>query len=432
MVDAPTNAAEFMTSPLVQENLWIVGAVIIGAIGAQALWLTVDFFRRAAHENAQRARIAELLELRLAAARTHRAEQEKKSFSWAGWRKFEVKRREFADPSSQACSFYLAPHDGKPIPAFEPGQFLTFQLAIPGQAKPAVRCYSLSDSPRSDHYRVTIKRLPGRGDAPPGLASNFFHDHIGEGDLVDVRAPSGRFFLDMTHDTPVVLLAAGVGITPVLCMLNAIVDSGSSRETWFLFGVRHGDEHIMREHLDRVAREHENVHLHVCYSNPRDGVDVRGTDYHHSGYVSTELLRELLPSSNYDFYMCGPPPMMDSLTEGLLEWGVPEERVHFEKFGPAPGKPKPKPDTSAKGPPVTFKKSGRTIPWDAAFEHVWDFAAANGVEIDSGCLEGNCGSCMTAILSGEVTYADEPSFPYEKGTCLTCSCVPNGPLELDA
>ncbi len=423
-----------MISQFVQDNLWIAGAVIVGAFVAQGLWIAVDFFRRAAHENAQRGRVAELLELRLVAARKHRAEEQKKSYSWAGWRKFEVKRKEPADPSGQACSFYLAPHDGKPIPAFEPGQFLTFQLAIPGQAKPVVRCYSLSDSPRPDHFRVTIKRLAARGDAPPGLASNFFHDNIGEGDLVDVRAPSGRFFVNMVHDTPVVLLAAGVGITPVLSMLNAIIETGSSRETWFFFGVRHGDEHIMREHLDRVNLEHENVRLHVCYSDPRDGVDVQGTDYHHDGRVSVELLRELLPSSNYDFYMCGPPPMMDALTAGLKEWGVPEDRVHFEKFGPAPGKPmpKPKPDTVGDGPPVTFKKSGKTIPWDATFEHLWEFAAANGVEIDSGCLEGNCGSCMTAILSGEVTYGDEPAYPYEKGTCLACSCVPKGPLELDA
>ena len=423
-----------MISQFVQDNLWIAGAVIVGAFVVQGLWIAVDFFRRASHENAQRGRVAELLELRLAVARKHRAEEQKKSYSWAGWRKFEVKRKEPADPSGQACSFYLAPHDGKPIPAFEPGQFLTFQLAIPGQSKPVVRCYSLSDSPRPDQFRVTIKRLAARGDAPAGLASNFFHDSIGEGDLVDVRAPSGRFFLNMAHDTPVVLLAAGVGITPVLSMLNAIIETGSSRETWFFFGVRHGDEHIMREHLDRVTREHENIRLHVCYSDPRDGVDVQGTDYHHDGRVSVDLLRELLPSSNYDFYMCGPPPMMDALTAGLKEWGVPDDRVHLEKFGPAPGKPMPKskPDTIGDGPPVTFKKSGKTIPWDATFEHIWEFAAANGVEIDSGCLEGNCGSCMTAILSGEVSYANEPAYPYEKGTCLACSCIPKGPLELDA
>ena len=194
----------------------------------------------------------------------------------------------------------------------------------------------------------------------------------------------------------------------------------------------------MYDHLERVAREHENVHLQVCYSHPREGIDVEGQDYHHKGWVGVDLLKQVLKSSNYEFYMCGPPPMMNSLQEGLAEWGVPKERVHFEKFGPGPPKaPAPAPEGGAEtGPDITFEKSGKTIGWDARYASILDFAEANGIEIESQCRVGNCGSCMTAIKNetdGEgVKYTNDVSYPYEAKTCLTCSCVPKGPLVLDA
>jgi len=135
------------------------------------------------------------------------------------------------------CSFYLAPHDGKPLPRFLPGQYLTFQLRPPGQAKPIVRCYSLSDRPGvPERYRVTIKRVaapPDKKEIPPGVASNYFHDHLQVGDILDVKAPAGQFVLDLQATTPVVFLAGGVGVTPLLSMINALAEARSSREVWF-------------------------------------------------------------------------------------------------------------------------------------------------------------------------------------------------------
>ena len=349
---------------------------------------------------------------------------------WDGYRKFRIIKK--IKETESISSFYLVPNDDKPLPTFFPGQYLTFQLKIPGQAKPVVRCYSLSDSPHPDQFRVTIKReMPPKDnpDAPPGLVSNFFHDSLNENCIVDIRAPRGHFFLDMKENKPVVLLAGGVGITPVLSMLNAIIALGIKRETWFFLGVKNKKEHVMQEHLETVANENENVRLHVCYSKP-DPSDVEGQDYHHKERVSVDLLKRLLPSNNYDFFICSPPGMVKALRADLAAWGVPKDKINFEAFGSGTVKEcntQEVPDVE-----VTFAKSGKTIPWDPKMNSLLDFAEANGINMDSGCRGGNCGSCLTAVTKGSVNYISEPGSEPEAGSCLTCISVPKEKLTLDA
>lgn len=368
-------------------------------------------------------------------------ERDKNEFSWNGFRKFEVARKE--PEGGGICSFYLRPHDNRPLPPFEPGQYLTFQLDVPGQRKPVMRCYSLSDSPKPEYYRVSIKAVPpprDKPDVPPGLSSNFFHNDIREGTILDVRAPGGHFFLDTNKHTPVVLIGGGIGLTPVMSMVNLIVESGSTRETHFFYGVRNADEHVMKEHLERLVAENENVHLHICYSNPTDK-DVLGKDYQHAERVSVELFKKVLPSNNYEYYFCGPPPMMNSLFEDLREWGVPEAHINYEAFGPATVKKKKEADdatdssatgAAAAGFEIEFTKSGRKVPWNADIGSILDFAEEHEIDIDFGCRAGNCGTCITAIKSGEVDYLSEPGEKPESGSCLACVAVPKGPLVLDA
>lgn len=342
-------------------------------------------------------------------------------------------------PASDVVSFYLAPHDGKPLPPFLPGQYLTFQLRIPGIDKPTIRCYSLSDCAHPNYYRVTIKRAPppkDRPELPCGLVSNFFQDQVREGDILDVQAPRGGFFLDILKENPVVLIGGGIGLTPVLSMLNAIVASGSKRETWFFFGVRNRVEHFMKEHLERIAREHDHVRIHVCYSDPAAD-DLEGRDYHHRERVTVDLLRRLLPSNNYEYYVCGPPPMMNQITKELEAWGVPEAHIHYEAFGPATVKKVThrSEEIAAPGAPVvkvTFARSGKDFPWDSKASSLLEFAEGQGIRIDAGCRAGNCGTCLTAVRSGQFAYTIEPGAPAEPGTCLTCVSVPKGDLVLDA
>ena len=364
-----------------------------------------------------------------------RLENEKARLSWNGFRKFEVVSK--VKETHDITSFYLSPHDGKPLPSFFPGQFLTFQLNIQGNTHPVVRCYSLSDSPHHpDRYRVSIKKVPPpRNDpkAPPGLVSNHFHESINENDILDIKAPSGQFYLDIHAKGPVVLLAGGVGITPVLSMLNALVEIESQREIWFCLGVRNKKEHIMKEHLEKVAKENPNVNLQVFYSSPAE-TDFKEKDYHIEGRVKVSSLINLLPSNNYDFYICAPPPMVEDLRNDLAAWGVPKTSIHFEAFGPATVK-KCTTNSESKDLPkidVSFTKSGKVFPWDPKLTSLLELAENNGIPLDSGCRAGNCGTCLTAIKSGEVSYVGEPGSLPEEGSCLACIAVPKGDLTLDA
>ncbi len=372
-----------------------------------------------------------------------RIRREKEEGAWNGYRKFRVARK-FIE-AKDTCSFYLEPHDGRTVPTFDPGQFLTFRLDIPDQPKQTIRCYSLSESPKPDHYRVTIKRVPpprDKPDIPPGLSSNYFHDQVEEGKILDVRAPGGHFFLDSTRQTPVVLIGGGIGLTPVLSMLNYIVDTGSNREVWFFYGLRNGTEHAMKEHLQRIDEENENIHICIVYSKPDDG-DVEGKDYTHTGRVGADLFKEVLPSNNYNFYFCGPPPMMNSLFEGLRDWGVPEDHIHYEAFGPATVSKKKEADQAADKAPaattdaaaaiqVTFSQSKKTVAWSADAGSLLDFAEAQGIAMDSGCRAGNCGTCATALSSGDIDYLSDPGEAPDAGTCLTCISVPKNSVTLDA
>ncbi len=427
------------TGELSTSGYQLIGATIIAAVLLQATMMTWGSMSRASAERAFYDQQVALLRNAVNTSSAHmRAERDRAVLTWNGVRKYRIDRK--IPEGGGICSFYLKPHDGKGQPPFEPGQYLTFQLKIPGKDKPVIRCYSLSDSPlQRDYYRVSIKKVPpprDRPDLPPGLSSSFFHDQLEEGDILDVKAPSGKFFMDQTKHTPVVLIGGGVGLTPVLSMVNSITLSGSKRETHFFYGLRNKKEHVMKEHLEQLARDHENIHLHICYSNPEEG-DVPGEDYQHAERVSVDLFKRALPSNNYDFYICGPPPMMESLVKDLGEWGVPDANVHFEAFGPASvKKAKPKPAADAAAPAesfeVEFAKSGKKVAWDGSFDSILEFAEANDIAMDSGCRAGNCGTCITAVRSGDVKYVEEPGAQPEAGSCLTCVSVPKSNLTLEA
>lgn len=414
---------------------WI-GLALIGIILFQSLVVLSRMLRRFVHQERVNAASLKYWDQQVRIAETRCKQQVSDNLSWNGYRKFEIVRKE--PECDGITSFYLAPHDKKPIPTFKPGQYLTFRLKIPGHEKPVIRCYSLSDAPREGTYRVTIKRAvapPDRPDLPSGLSSSYFHDQLEVGDILDVQAPSGGFHLDPLDETPAVLISAGVGLTPVLSMLNAITEAGTKREVWFFHGTYSKGYHAMREHMQAVAAQHENVHLHIVYSHPEKG-DVRGQDYQHEGHVSVDLFKQLLPSNNYEYYMCGPPQMMKDVVNGLTDWGVPENRIFYEAFGPASIKKKKPVATPAKESAVEieveFSKSGKKLKWDNSAGSILEFAEANGISLDSGCRAGNCGTCLNAIISGDVIYTSEPDNMPEAGSCLTCCSVPKNNLVLDA
>ncbi len=364
------------------------------------------------------------------------------NLAWDGFKEFVVQSRVIEDGMASVCSFYLAPADARPLPSFSPGQYLTFKLSIAdpatGQSKTLVRCYSLSDRARPDYYRVSIKRVappPDKPGAPPGLSSNYFHDHVEEGSRLLVKAPSGHFHLLEGEPLPIVLVGGGIGITPMLSIINTVLASGSTRPVWLYYGIRNSTEHVMKDPLRTLAETHPNFHLHVCYSRPSAG-DVEGIDYQHRGHVDLPLLRTTLKLARYQFYVCGPKPMMEGLVPALQEWGVDASDIFYESFGPASlikhEKQQPVLRTAAQPITVTFDKSDIRIPWDHSADSLLEFAEANGVDVESGCRAGSCGSCQTRIDTGEVEYNQHADADVEPGHCLLCITIPKGDLTLAA
>ncbi len=415
-----------------------LGLILVGLVAIRLGILTFTSIRHAAFQREHEKLTLTLIRERISAAKQRRATT---SVAWNGYRKFVVERK--VEEAIGICSYYLVPHDHKPLPAFKPGQYLTFRLNIPGREKPVIRCYSLSDSPQTDQYRITVKRVmspPESPAAPPGLVSNYFHEQIEEGQILDVQAPRGHFYTTPEKERPAVFIAGGVGITPLLSMVNSVAASGSGRELMLYYGVRSGAEHAFKDHLQQIAEQHPNIRVVTAYSQPTgEDVEVEGRDYQHTGRLDVELLQGYLQSTNYEFYICGPASMMESLTQQLTRWGVAKKDIMTEAFGPATvskafGQPAA---TTAMPPPaptsqVTFAKSGKKFGWNSISENLLDFALSNGVQVESGCRAGNCGTCVVAIKSGEVSYVTEHGADLDEGTCLMCIAKPDGDIVLDA
>ena len=373
----------------------------------------------------------------LASAGERGNRRKKPERAWKGFRNFIVDKKV---PESQTItSFYLVPEDGQPLPVYMPGQFLTFRLSIPGHPKPVIRTYSLSECPcHGEYYRVTIKWEAQPEDSEIISGSNYFHNLVEPGTRLQVAASRGDFFLNPQEETPVVLISGGVGLTPMISMLNTIVDSGTKRPTWFVHGTRNGIHHAMCRHMRQAAAENDNITVHIRYSQPRPE-DVRGREYDSAGHVDIDLLKELLPHKEMDFYLCGPPPFMNSMMRGLWEWGVPESRIRFELFGPAAllqegtraRRRKKKQSAEEQAWEIVFSESGISAKWDPEYENLLEFAEDQGVFPDFSCRSGICHSCQYELLKGNVDYTFEPLDPPYPGQVLLCCARPRSNLAID-
>jgi ferredoxin-NADP reductase len=355
--------------------------------------------------------------------------------SWKGFRQFVV--QQLIRETENTTSVYLVPADGKPIASFRPGQHLTLRMAIPGQAKPIVRCYSLSDSPGKSYYRISVKEVPPPLDRPElgcGKASHYINRCLTEGQLVDVKAPAGEFYLDEDSDRLLILLAGGIGITPMISMLSRLVDANSRRTTLLMYGVKHGQDHPFKRQLHELVQVHGNLHLVNCYSRPQP-TDQLGADFHVQGNVNINLLKKLIKVPDAEFYLCGPPSFMQSLYDGLLEWGANPNDIHFEAFGPASIQPAPSGSTMPSEQPevthpIKFARSDTTAIWDGQ-QTLLELAESLQVPIDSGCRAGSCGTCCVPIISGAIEYpgGQKPDCP--AGHCLMCIAKPIRAVELN-
>ncbi|TMW71908.1 NO-inducible flavohemoprotein [Alteribacter natronophilus] len=259
-------------------------------------------------------------------------EAEEKPGGWRGFREFTVVKK--VQESSVITSFYLKPSDGGALPPFEPGQYISVQV-IPDPESPAhMRQYSLSDSPEKPWYRISVKREEAHSGHDGGVVSNYLHENISEGDTLNLTAPAGDFTITQDSERPLVLIAGGVGLTPLVSMLNHSVAAAPGRPVTFITAAKSGDVHAMDEHLRSTEQNCEFVKYAVCYENPSEE-DRKHPNLAKTGLIDEECLSDLPGGEEAEYYFCGPVPFMGAVSRILKNRGIPEERKHYEFFGPA-------------------------------------------------------------------------------------------------
>jgi ferredoxin-NADP reductase/MOSC domain-containing protein YiiM/ferredoxin len=351
--------------------------------------------------------------------------------AWPGFRPMRVAT--IHKESESVTSFILKPVDGQPLSVCQAGQFVVLRLHLDASKPPVLRSYSLSDLPAADHFRISVKSELN------GIGSAFLCTHTKEGDVLDVSAPRGTFTLRPSQ-SPLVLLSAGVGATPVMSMLHALAAERSQREVWWIFGARNRAQHPFAEESRALLKQLSRGRGYILYSGPA-ATDHLGADFDAPGHIDTALLQRIGVAQNSDFYLCGPSSFLQNIRDGLRNWGVPAENVHTEIFGNletiTPGiaqanhMPHLPPGAPGPGPPVSFARSGITAPWDAKFASLLELAEACDVPVRWSCRTGVCHTCMTGLVAGSVTYNPEPLEMPGPGNVLVCCSQPNAGVTLD-
>jgi ferredoxin-NADP reductase/MOSC domain-containing protein YiiM len=346
--------------------------------------------------------------------------------AWPGLRPFRI--ADCHHESRSVRSLLLEPVDGEPLPPFSPGQHLVVRVVlVDGSA--ALRSYSLSAPSDSRHYRISVKH------ELEGVVSGHLHARTQVGDVLTVGAPRGDFTLDENSDRPVVLVSAGVGATPVLCMLGALAAAGTGRTIWWIHSARSGAEHAFATQAKGWVADLTGGRSHVRFSRPAPA-DREGVDYDAPGRVDAHVLAGLGIPADADHYLCGPEAFMNDLAAGLVAQGTPPERVHTERFGPLSrsgnGKEPHVPEGPAgSGAAVAFTRSGISVPWSDQFASLLELAEACDVAVAWSCRTGVCHRCETDVVGGVVRYESEPLEPPAPGRALICCSRPAGEVALD-
>ena len=339
--------------------------------------------------------------------------------AWAGFRPLRVTR--IVPESATVSSVYLAAPDESPLPVARAGQYLS--LRLPGAGQPApVRSYSLSSAPGTAGYRISVKQ------EPHGTASRYLTRELRPGATLDTAAPRGDFTLD-PGPGPVLLISAGIGLTPVLAMLHDLAAQGSSRDIWWIHGARGPREHPLAAEAHALLASLPHTHEHVFYSAT-------------TGRLDKDKLVALDVPADATAYVCGPASFMAGLRDALTAVGLDPARIRTELFGARPSinpgltgqvrrSPHPPPGPAGTGPLVTFARSGISAPFGTSSRSVLELADACDVPARWSCRTGVCHTCTTPLLSGGVTYAPDPLEPPADGEVLICCARPSTDLVLD-
>ncbi|UWQ64956.1 pyridoxamine 5'-phosphate oxidase family protein (plasmid) [Leisingera caerulea] len=350
------------------------------------------------------------------------------------WRRYRVARTEME--STVIRSFYLEPEDGGPLLPFEAGQFLTIRITPPDAQKPLVRTYTVSSAPGEGHYRISVKREEA------GTVSRHLHAHLETGAVIEAKAPRGGFFLDTAEERPAVLIAGGVGVTPMIAMARHALREGVRTRHLRPLTILHAARTLGERSFAREFRNLEQASggqiRYVSLISAPAATDTAGRDFDLAGRLTADVLQQLLPPADADVHLCGPGGFMQAAYDGLLSLGVKDADIHAEAFGPSALQRStdtpnlqdaiPEADSAI----VRFKKSGFEQPWTPADGTLLELAERHGLTPEFSCRAGNCGSCATRLLAGKLAYRAPPSAAPEDGGALICCAVPaTGTIELD-
>jgi ferredoxin-NADP reductase/MOSC domain-containing protein YiiM len=339
--------------------------------------------------------------------------------AWAGFRPLRVTT--VIPESETVSSVYLADADGGPLPAARAGQYLTLRVAGAGEPAP-VRSYSLSSAPGASRYRISVKR------EPHGVVSGYLNRTLRPGATLEVAAPRGDFVLD-DGTGPILLVSAGIGVTPVLAMLHSLAGRRSEREVWWIHGAHGPREHPLAAEAHALLALIPHACEHVFYSSA-------------GGRLSKDRMIALDVPADASAYICGPASFMTDMQDALAAAGIDPARIHTELFGARspvnPGLtgqtrrgPHPPPGPGGTGPLVTFARSGLSVPFPGGQRSVLELADACDVPTRWACRSGVCHTCATPLLSGDVSYAPDPLEPPADGEALICCARPRTDIVLD-
>lgn len=343
------------------------------------------------------------------------------------WRPFRVAR--IVQESSTIRSFQLEPEDGAGLPLFQAGQHLPIRLRLAPDSAPLIRTYTISAAPSDGHFRISVKR--------DGAASQHLHDRIAVGARIEARAPDGTFTVDAQERRPLVLISAGVGITPMLAMLRHVLYEGLRtrrvRKTWFLHGARNQSERAFDQEVAELVRLGKGaISLVRALSQPESGA-VKGVDYEYQGRIDVQVLKSVLQLDDYDYYLCGPAAFTQGIYDGLRELRIPDDRIHAEAFGPSMLVRKLEPSqglqpalatAATESVHVVFARTGKEARWNPGSGSLLELAEQRGLAPEFSCRGGTCGTCRTRILDGQVTYLVRPTAAADSSTGLICCAVP--------
>jgi len=350
--------------------------------------------------------------------------------AWAGFRRLEVTAT--LDESRTVRSITLADPDGVPLPPWRPGQSIAVRIFRKDTQQTLIRNYSLSNWAGAGNYRISVKR------ETHGAASRYIHAYLKTGDVLEVAAPRGAFFLTEA-ESPVILMSAGVGVTPVLSMLHTLAAIDSPRQVWWLHAARDQSQQAFAAESETLLNQLSDGHRRVFYSRPEPGEQLPADAEH--GRLSAAAIAELGLPHTGDVYLCGPATFMDDISAGLMELGFNYTQIHTEIFGATaaltPGiaaavvPPHLPVGPPGPGPQVQFARSGITAPFGPPAGSLLEFAEACDVPAQWSCRTGVCHNCETALISGSVDYTLEPLESPAPGNILLCCSQPAEPVVID-